>query len=367
MARKRRQRFTVFSLSLLDVMACGFGAVILIFFIINHDSRARAETINSELLGEVGRLEAELVDAARKRVELVNSLERMEKEQVITQGRSRELIRVLEEKKVELAAYEQDTTALEEDINKLKADLKAAEEDARRLEGSVAGPEEQGDAIRTFRGQGDRQYLTGLKLGGEHILLLVDVSASMLDDSLVNVIRRRNLSDAEKRASAKWRRAVSTVDWLTARFPVGSQFQIYAFNTEATPVLEGTGGRWLKASDGSQLTAAVNRLRGTVPQAGTSLENALAVIGRLNPRPDNVYLITDGLPTQGTSAPILRGTVSGSRRLSLFEQAMDRVPRGVPVNIILFPMEGDPLAASAYWRLAQNTRGAFLSPSKAWP
>jgi hypothetical protein len=43
------------------------------------------------------------------------------------------------------------------------------------------------------------------------------------------------------------------------------------------------------------------------------------------------------------------------------------VPPQIPVNIILYPMEGDPMAADAYWRLAKNTRGSFFCPAKDWP
>jgi hypothetical protein len=39
----------------------------------------------------------------------------------------------------------------------------------------------------------------------------------------------------------------------------------------------------------------------------------------------------------------------------------------VPVNVILLPMEGDPLAPGAYWMLARRTNGAFLSPARDWP
>ena len=42
-------------------------------------------------------------------------------------------------------------------------------------------------------------------------------------------------------------------------------------------------------------------------------------------------------------------------------------PRGVPVNTILFPMEGAPMAASAYWKLAMATRGSYLAPASDWP
>jgi hypothetical protein len=59
--------------------------------------------------------------------------------------------------------------------------------------------------------------------------------------------------------------------------------------------------------------------------------------------------------------------VSGRDRLRLFDRATRALPRGVPVNIFLYPMEGDPMAAPVFWKLAIATRGSFLTPSKDWP
>jgi hypothetical protein len=53
--------------------------------------------------------------------------------------------------------------------------------------------------------------------------------------------------------------------------------------------------------------------------------------------------------------------------MRLFERAIAQLPRSIPVNVILAPMEGDPMAASAFWQLAQLTSGAFLSPAEDWP
>ena len=83
--------------------------------------------------------------------------------------------------------------------------------------------------VRTFTGDGDREYLTGMQLGGQRILILVDHSASMLDKSIVNIVRRRNMNDLQKRRSKKWQQAIATVDWITARFPAKSSYQIYGF------------------------------------------------------------------------------------------------------------------------------------------
>ena len=102
-------------------------------------------------------------------------------------------------------------------------------------------PEAGGEAARTFVGQGDRQYLTGLRVGGSRVLILLDDSASMLDETIVNVIRRRNLPDDQKTQSRKWQRALTTVDWLTSQLKLDSN-QIYTFNTTVQPLIEGTAG-----------------------------------------------------------------------------------------------------------------------------
>jgi hypothetical protein len=114
------------------------------------------------------------------------------------------------------------------------------------------------------------------------------------------------------------------------------------------------------------LDRAITSLRSTAPQGGTSLENAFAAAAALNPAPDNILLITDGLPTQGRTPPRAT-TVSGRDRLKLFERAIQVLPRRAPVNTLLLPMEGDPMAAPAFWKLAMATGGSFMTPSRDWP
>ena len=89
-------------------------------------------------------------------------------------------------------------------------------------------------------------------------------------------------------------------------------------------------------------------------------------MGQLAPLPDNIILITDGLPTQGRKLRT-SGNVSGKERAKLFKGAIDELPKGIPVNVILMPLEGDPMAASHFWKLAMETGGSFLSPSSDWP
>lgn len=362
----RRREVSVFGLSFLDAMTCGFGAVVLFFMVINAAVGQRSGRMTADLQGEVDRLEVEVLDGVARLVELRNSLREVTDEQARAQGLSRRVLERIEEIREELANADKTSLARRESVEKLKSDLRSLEEDVKRLQALAPSDETPGDRVRAFTGDGDRQYLTGLKVGGSRILILLDASASMLDDTLVNIIRRRNLPEAARRQADKWKQAVATVDWLTTQLPRRSRFQIFWFSTAAAPVVDGSAGTWLDAGDRGVLDAAVARVRGLAPEGGTSLHNAFAAATTLNPRPDNLILITDGLPTQGRS-PSRRRKVSGDQRLSLFENALRALPRGIPVNVILFPIEGDPMASSAFWKLALGTGGAFLTPSRDWP
>ena len=362
----RRRETNVFSLSFLDAMTCGFGAVVLLYMVINAAASKRSEDMTADLRGEVNRLEDEVLDGYIDLVEVRNSVDEVEEKLVIASGLSRRLIEQIKQIRVELALYSETTLASEEHINRLKTDLQTLEDSARRLSAAAPSEEAPGDRLRSFIGDGDRQYLTGLKVGGRRIFILVDSSASMLDETIVNVIRRRNLPDEVKIQADKWRQAVRTVDWLTTQIPRDSEFQIYTFNERAASVLPETGGQWLDGGNREVLERAMAALNGVVPQLGTNLQRGLASIKTMQPRPDNVILLVDGLPTQG-EPPSRRATVTGSQRVRLFNKAVGEIGAGVPINVILFPMEGDPDAASAYWKLAVATRGSFMSPAEDWP
>ena len=114
------------------------------------------------------------------------------------------------------------------------------------------------------------------------------------------------------------------------------------------------------------MDSVVRALRRIAPSGGTSLYHAFKTAGEFSPPPDNIVLVTDGLPTQGRRRPG-GDTVTAAQRLDLFHQALEALPKGVPVNTILLPMEGDASAAAAFWDLAVRTSGSFLTPSRDWP
>ena len=365
MARKRRQ-FEIFTMSFLDCMSCGFGAVILFFMIINAQVKETTEKDPSDLMAETKRLEVEILDGRKNLVLAKNTMERLDEENETAEGQIAQIIALIAELRAELAKYDSETLAHIERIEQLQTDIESLAEEVKRLLALKDEEEAEGSRIREFKGEGDRQYLTGLKLGGQRTLILVDRSASMLDDTIVNIIRRRNMSEAVRLRAIKWRQVVASVDWLTSQFKAGSEFQIYIFNNDVEPVIKGSDGVWLKVDDGVQLDEAIRVLRRTIPEKGTNMRSAYEVASRLSPRPDNIILLVDGLPTMDEPTTNRR-TISGRERSNLHRRAIRELPRGVPVNILLYPMEGDYDAAIAYWTLAYQTGGSFMSVSRDWP
>ena len=360
---RTRRLLTPFSLSFLDIMSCGFGSVVLLFLIIKHnvDTNVPIPTDTRDQTSEVMLLEEEILEGKRNLAKTRNTISEIDEQLVVAQGMARRIMEKIEETR-SLAEQLTETTSSVE-LDRLKLNIKELEDQKKQLQEEVR---ETGSDARRLVGEGNREYLTGLKLGGKRILILLDVSGSMLDDTIVNIIRIRNMRDGIKRNAPKWVQTLRMVDWLTARFPRDSQYQIYVFNTETRAVMPGLAGKWLDVSNKAELNSVIEALGKIVPEGGTNLEKAFAATGKLRPRPDNVYLITDGLPTQG-SRTVRGATITGKQRLNLFARAVNQVPGNVPINVLLTPLEGDPEAAYAYWRLAMNSNGSFLIPSEDWP
>jgi len=360
----KRRETNVFSLSFLDIMSCGFGAVILIFVVIQHGSVATPQESNLQMMAEIKRIEIEVLNETENLVQLKNTVQQRDDEIATTEEAIITIIQQIKALEQQIAAVLENGASNDKSIEELKSDLKQLEQEAASLESSVN--EQTGSDARSFVGDGDRQYLSGVHLGGEHILILLDASASMLDKTIVNIVRRRNMSLEKKLESPKWQRALKTVDWVVANIPRSANVQLFGFNETAWPAVAGSEGSWIRTEDRADVEVALEQLRQVEPKGGTSLHQAFELARNLVPQPDSIFLIVDSLPTIGAQPSDAR-IVSSRDRVRLFGDALNSLPQNVPVTVILFPMEGDPIAAPSYWRLAQITGGAFLSPPEDWP
>jgi hypothetical protein len=363
--RKRSREFSVFSMSFLDAITAGFGAVVLLFMLVSQQALIAPREAVADREAEARRWELRVLTGQKNLVAIKERLERQLREWTALLALRDNLVSEVEQTTVKLATLTQDSEARRAAIDRLRAELATLSTQTQELAASRE-PAEDGTSLRSFQGEGNRQYLTGLRMGGNHVVILVDTSTSMLDRTLVNIIRRRNMTPDQKRRAPKWQQVVNTVDWLSTQIPAGTNVQIIGFNETATWLIPGSEGKWVTITDGSELDAPVDTLRASYPQGGTSLHAAFNALKGLDPKPDNLYLLVDGLPTMGDVMPTRQG-VTARERLDHFQRAARQAPIGVPINVILFPMEGDPAAAPAYWLLALRTGGSMLAPSEDWP
>ncbi|HKZ74819.1 MAG TPA: VWA domain-containing protein [Steroidobacteraceae bacterium] len=366
MARSRR-KVENFGLSFLDCICCGFGAVLLIYVYLTAETSTQSLDRSNELTAEVNLIEEEVVTGRRNLVVLRNELEKTISETASAAARTKQLLAELESRKERVSTYDATSLAQRERIEKLKADVRSLEEGTRRLEGGSLDRAPPGQETRAFRDTGgNRRYITGLRMHGTRILILVDASASMLHQDLVSIIKLRNQPETTRRGAAKWRRAIDTVGWLATQLPPGSRYQIVSFNTSAQPLIAGSSGKWHDSADPEILSRNIAALQSITPQDGTNFAKAFIEAKKLNPAPDQIVLVTDGLPTQGTSPPRHK-YIDAQARARLFDDSISLLPDKAKVDVVLLPLEGELPAAHRFWRLARFTGGTFLMPSKDWP
>ncbi len=360
----RRRSFEVFTLSFLDTLCCAFGAVILFYTIVSAQSGVVRLRQTDLLSSEVSRLQEEVLAGERNLVVLRDTQQKTRNQTASATRETNRIVTDLESRKEQLSSYDAQTLARREHIEKLKADIRSLEESTKRLEAGSLERAPLGQEV-SGRAAPERRYITGLTLRGKRILILLDVSASMLHQDLVSILRLRNQDDAHKRAAAKWRRAVAIADWLMTQVPPASSYQVLTFNTQAQPLVPGSTA-WVAGGDAAARARGMQTLETLVPAHGTSLYNAFAAARTLNPAPDQIVLITDGLPTQGKTQGVRR-YVNSAERMRLFDEAVTQLPEHVPIDCVLLPMEGDLQAAHRFWHLARVTDGTLLMPAKDWP
>lgn len=349
-SRNKHRRHIGFNLAFLDVMSCGFGAAVLLFLIIKHgvDQSPTMETESTRLQADIQEQETAIED-------LEQQIEALASAAIGQNNELSSLDAAISDTTSKVSAARQTAASLSGDIEDAKKALTALETtlEAREKEAAVE-----------VAGSARQQFLTGLSVEGSRIVIMVDHSASMLDEKIINIIRRRAIGGEMADKAPKWDRTQRIARWLVNKLPKDSMVRFIAFS-ETARALPQEG--WLRTSDVPAVTAALTSTIDVTPNGGTSLYQAFSSLRSLSPTADAVYIITDGLPTIGRSKP-RKTTVDGKERIALFNQAVRELRTlAVKMNVILLPLEGDPDAAFAFWQLVRTTGGRLLSPSESWP
>ena len=352
LASKRRET-EVFSLSFLDCICCGFGAVLLVFLLTISSKTTVDKTVVKEVKMRLDQTQKEREEKQKDLDRITEMLAKaqLELQDITTKSKSDQ--QKISDRKRELLLMLAQAGRMKDELERLLGEKKAVPtEDVAPI------PIPEVDR---------RQYLTGVKLTGEFVVFLVRTSGSMLGDTIDEAASRLQDTPEQKRAAPKWQRTVHSLEWLLATLDPETHFQILFFNEETTPILANRGDEWFTTKDRKTTAEVLKRLHEVVPQGGANLERAFTAVRFLPRLPDSIVLLTDGLPTKSDSLP-MEGDVDEQTRVRFFEIASKQLPPRIPVSTILFPLlTGDPGAPGLYWELANATRGALVSPSKSWP
>ena len=317
-------------------MACGLGAIALILVLVKEDVLP-SSFIDAE---EIKQTLEELDKAKNESLSIQNTLESNE-------NKMKEISKRIDETEYLLSVNK-------EIIEEKKVNVKEQEKENSSKEKNKYEEFQKG-------------YLSGCNVEGNKIVFLLDSSASMLHKKLGEIFRLSVSDDSIKKNSQKWKQALSVSDWFLEKLPISSQFKFITFNEE--PYELSTNSNWIYKSESTALKDIKDSLLKIIPKKGTNLIKPFELIS--DNGADAVYIVTDGLPTQGKGRRCENDNlISGECRKLIFYDSINLLKKAnkrIKINFILLPIEGDIMAPYFLSDVAKSSNGCFIAPPRDWP
>ncbi|MEM7394245.1 MAG: hypothetical protein AAF492_18050, partial [Verrucomicrobiota bacterium] len=256
-------------MSFLDCICCGFGAVILLFVLVNARMQEDRNEETSELRAEVDKIALDVFEGKRNMVEIKNTLEETTNENVKVEGETTRVLKEIDE--AEKARDEAERFAAKSNhVNELTHDLEALKKalEKRGIDGGLVETEKGFEAaLEQTRGKPEkRQKISEMRNEGRHILYLVDVSGSMLGRSLDDILFYRGKPPAERKKGRKWTQSIDAMEYFMNMMPrEAEKFQMYFYNDQTRPAVDGTLNQWLDATDVKLRKACLDAMKERAP------------------------------------------------------------------------------------------------------
>ena len=166
MKRRQRRETDVFSMSFLDVISCGFGAIILLLVLNEVGEPLQLEQAKEDLEGQIARLQEELFDP---------------------RGTSQVLERELQARVEQLSEEKRRVARLRGDLSEIEGEFQASKDEAETintLEGTLTVARQSlTDEMKRLLGADFRrsadQPIGGIPVDSEYVIFIVDTSGSM--------------------------------------------------------------------------------------------------------------------------------------------------------------------------------------------
>lgn len=326
MSRRARRSVDIFNLSFLDVVSCGFGAIILLLVIVKVAEPHVIEKLAVDLTGLVQRLEAE-------RHQL--------------RGETTQLNRDLSEKQQQLSDSRQKLARLRGDLSFIQGQYTASKREfdtQQRIEDQLqAAQQTLDDELRRLLGDNFRRRdntIGGVPVDSEYIIFIIDTSGSMQKGAWPLVLRK--------------------ITEVLAIYPAVKGIQV--MNDMGDYMFSQYQGRWIPDTP-ARRKAIVKRLAGWAPFSNSSpVEGIETAIRRFyaSDKRISLYVFGDDFARGSiqqvvdTVSSLNRADASGKRRVRihavgfpvLFSQG------GLPLNSVRF--------AALMRKLAEDNNGSFV-------
>ena len=165
--KRERRTLDPFSLSFLDCICCGFGAIILLLTLTRMSEPKAIEAAQQDLEGRIARLEREIFEI---------------------RGESKVLERALRGKREQLSTEQIAVARLQGDLSRLQGEFKASRE-LSQVQDIVAGrmlsaQQELTEEMKRLQAQREREkevekLVGGIPVDSEYVVFIIDTSGSM--------------------------------------------------------------------------------------------------------------------------------------------------------------------------------------------
>ena len=371
----KRQSVVAFGLSFLDVLCCGLGAAVLLLLVVKHGEAVAEVDAAGYLIEHVTEIQELIATKAKQKTELER----------VSDETQRQIVALTARDDARSSISRLQSTRLTSLLRELQQQRLALSSARQTLANDVA---ERQQAEKEAQQIASQQHLTGLMVNNDRVVVLLDSSASMLSSTLVDIIRLRASTPQIQLRAEKWTSARGAAKWVIDRLPDEASYQVLTFSdgvhdSLGNAIVGAQIPRWETKHDAASTTSQLDlSLQDLVPKGATDLKTALAAASSMSPSPAQVILITDGYPTLPgrTSLDRIRDCpralpgqvplISPQCRESIFHNALRvnrRDLRGIRIDVVLYPLEGDSNAVHGYWELANSYGGRLLTPVPGWP
>jgi hypothetical protein len=206
----RRRSVEVFSLSFLDCICCGFGAIILLLVLTDYQRPAKLEASRINLQGQIRDLQQQLE---------------------VIRGESVDLERQLQGRVDKLQQERHELDHLSGDISSLQGKYSASKQEAdvtNTVESDLVAARQKlsAEMMRLLKDHASRpatEAIAGIPIDSEYIIFIVDTSSSM--------------------TANHWDVNLAIIDEILSLYPHVKGLQV--MNDQGTYMFNGTKGRWL--------------------------------------------------------------------------------------------------------------------------